>query len=179
MHAPKADLSFPALEATVAEIAAALPGDAQEIAGLHAKELPPGWPAREIARSCADASRFVLKALSGRALAGFAILQFAAGEAELLAIAVRTEKRRQGLAFAILETALAACVDKAVDRIFLEVAESNEPAIKLYNKFGFKVVGRRPGYYEAARSAPETALIMRLDTKRGLSQIVPQRGRES
>jgi [ribosomal protein S18]-alanine N-acetyltransferase len=179
MPVPKADLLFPALEARVVEIAAALPGDAQEIAGLHARELAPGWPAHEIERSCADATRLVLKAQSDGALAGFAILQFTPDEAELLAIAIERAKRRRGIASKMLDTALAACVDKAIERIFLEVAESNEPAIKLYSRFGFKVVGRRPGYYEAARSAPENALIMGLDRKRGLSQIVPQRGRES
>ena len=49
--------------------------------------------------------------------------------------------------------------------IYLEVAESNTPARRLYEKFGFLVIGRRENYYRSSSSAFETALIMRRDAK--------------
>jgi ribosomal-protein-alanine N-acetyltransferase len=47
--------------------------------------------------------------------------------------------------------------ERKVKEVFLEVRESNFPAIKLYYKLGFKEIGRRKGYYKG-----EDALIMKL-----------------
>src|SRR5262249_54985155 len=58
-------------------ISQALPGDAADLAKIHARALPPGWPAADIAAFCGNSSRIVLKAVEGAALLGFAILQFA------------------------------------------------------------------------------------------------------
>ncbi len=149
----------------------ALAPDAPDLAALHAQALPPGWPAADLAASCNNANRIVLKALDGAALVGFAVLQFAADEAEILSIAVSGEARRQGVASSIMEASIAACQKKLISYIYLEVAEGNGAAQKLYEKFGFKLLAHRKNYYQAARSAPVTALIMRLDTKRGLSPI--------
>ena len=98
---------------------------------------------------------------------GLAVLQFAADEAEILSIAVAKEARRQGIASAMMTACIAGCNKKLVSHIYLEVAEGNGPALKLYEKFGFGVLSRRPNYYLAGRSEPEAALIMRLETKRG------------
>ncbi|MGO9486323.1 MAG: ribosomal protein S18-alanine N-acetyltransferase [Rhodomicrobium sp.] len=147
-------------------VPACLP-DAPALASLHAQALPPGWPAADFAASCGSANRIVLKAVDGAALLGFAIAQFAADEAEILCIAVAKEARRRGIASAMLNACVAACVQKQVSYIYLEVAEGNARALKLYGKFGFGVVSRRPNYYQAGTSAPETALVMRLETKRG------------
>ncbi len=160
-------------------ISRALPADSLDLAKLSALALPPGWPDADIAASCGNARRCVLKAADGPHLSGFAILQLAGGEAEILALAVSAEAQRKGVASAILDNALAICAEKSVSYIFLEVAESNVPAQRLYEKFGFSTIARRENYYSAARPAPETALIMRLDMARGLSQIEPKEGRTS
>ena len=49
--------------------------------------------------------------------------------------------------------------------IYLEVAESNTPARRIYEKFGFLVIGAAQNYYLSSSSAFETALIMRRDAK--------------
>jgi len=154
----------------------ALPSDAPDLAALHAQALPPGWPAADIAASCGNANRIVLKAADGAALLGFAVLQFAAGEAEILSIAVAKEARRQGIAWSIMEALAGICREKLISCIYLEVAESNSGALRLYGKLGFREFARRENYYQAARPAPETALIMRLDIKRGSAQIDRQTG---
>ena len=153
------------IEGAPASILEATAGDAQGLAALYAEALPPGWPAHELAASCADANRAVLKAADGAHLHGFVILQFAADEAEILAIAVAKDRRRLGHAASLLRAGISSCQSRFISCIYLEVAESNSPARKLYEKFGFLVIGRRKNYYRTPSSASETALIMRRDAK--------------
>ena len=47
--------------------------------------------------------------------------------------------------------------------VFLEVEEDNTPARRLYQRSGFREVGRRPGYYRQDRDKAATALVLRRD----------------
>jgi [ribosomal protein S18]-alanine N-acetyltransferase len=80
-------------------------------------------------------------------------------EAEILALAVRRDHRRHGLASFLLQNFLDHISHSTVRAIFLEVRESNSAAIALYKKFGFEITGRRPNYY---RNPEESALLMNL-----------------
>jgi ribosomal protein S18 acetylase RimI-like enzyme len=46
---------------------------------------------------------------------------------------------------------------RGVRRVYLEVRESNTTAIAFYQKQGFSIMGRRPGYY---REPEEAAVLM-------------------
>ncbi|MBV9885800.1 MAG: GNAT family N-acetyltransferase, partial [Acidobacteria bacterium] len=78
-------------------------------------------------------------------------------EAEILNLCIAPEKRRSGLAEALLNEAVAELRRTRVDRLFLEVRESNTPAISFYEKHNFSKTGRRPGYY---RDPDEAAVLM-------------------
>ena len=94
------------------------------------------------------------------AIAGFILCRVVAGEAEVLTLAVRPERRRQGIALALVEAA-AAFAAQTADAMLLEVARDNPGALALYARTGFVVVGQRAGYY-ARRGAPAVdALVMR------------------
>ena len=80
-------------------------------------------------------------------------------EAELLDLAIRVTERRNGFASLLLKDFLRQAAASGAQQVFLEVRESNAPAIALYKKFGFQVSGRRPDYY---RRPEEAALLMRL-----------------
>ena len=149
------------------------PADAAALAALSAAALAPGWPAADFAASCADPNRAVLKAMDGAALLGYIVLQFAADEAEILSIAVAKEMRRRGAGSAIMRAAASTCRERGISAVFLEVAEDNGAARGLYESCGFKLAGKRKDYYQAARSAPATALIMRLDMPRAQAQSGP------
>ena len=153
------------IDGLAASILEATAADAENLAALYADALPPGWPAHELAAACADANRAVLKAAEGAQLRGFMILQFAADEAEILAIAVAKECRRLGLAASLLRGGISVCQTRFISCIYLEVAETNAPARRLYEKLGFLVTGRRENYYLSSCSAPETALIMSREAK--------------
>jgi [ribosomal protein S18]-alanine N-acetyltransferase len=74
----------------------------------------------------------------------------------LMNIAVDIHLRRQGLATSLLER-LFEVADRPSEQYTLEVRTSNEGAIRLYERFGFRAAGRRRAYYHDNR---EDALIM-------------------
>lgn len=96
-------------------------------------------------------------------IVGYAVLWYAADEAELGDLAVLPEVRRQGLGRWILDRALVEAARRGAEAVFLEVRAGNEEARRLYESAGFETVGVRPSYY----SEPvEDAILMRrlLDT---------------
>ncbi len=90
-------------------------------------------------------------------VAGFLVVRSVVAEAEILNLCVAAEKRRSGLAEALLAEAITELRRTRVDRLFLEVRESNTPAISFYKKHNFRETGRRPGYY---REPDEAAVLM-------------------
>jgi ribosomal-protein-alanine N-acetyltransferase len=90
-------------------------------------------------------------------IAGFLVVRSVVAEAELLNLCVAPERRRVGLAEALLNEAVAELRRARVDRLFLEVRESNTPAISFYEKHQFRKTGRRPAYY---RNPDEAAVLM-------------------
>lgn len=78
-------------------------------------------------------------------------------EAHLTNIAVSPDFRRKKVAESILSTIIRNCRNSGVKYITLEVRVSNTPAINLYEKYGFKSLGTRKGYYQDNN---EDALIM-------------------
>ncbi len=78
-------------------------------------------------------------------------------EAHITTIAVSPEYRRRKIGEALLKTIVDDCYKNMVKYITLEVRVSNLPAEKLYEKYGFKSLGVRKGYYQDNN---EDALIM-------------------
>ena len=89
---------------------------------------------------------------------GYAVLSVILDEGNLDNIAVAPAARRQGVADALL-SALIGFGREHLAVLMLEVRSSNAPAIALYEKYGFDVVGRRKNYYDAPR---EDAVLMTL-----------------
>jgi ribosomal-protein-alanine acetyltransferase len=88
---------------------------------------------------------------------GFLVVRSVVAEAEILNLCIAPAKRRSGLAEALLNECIAELRRARVDRLFLEVRESNTPAILFYEKHEFRKTGRRPGYY---RNPDEAAVLM-------------------
>jgi [ribosomal protein S18]-alanine N-acetyltransferase len=83
-------------------------------------------------------------------------------DAEIYNIAVTEQNQRQGCGQLLFDEFVAECSKKQVAGIWLEVRESNQKAIKFYEKNGFEHVQTRPSFYNDPR---EHALIMRLILK--------------
>jgi ribosomal-protein-alanine N-acetyltransferase len=75
-------------------------------------------------------------------------------------IAVHPGQRRRGLARRLLGAILADARSRRIRSVTLEVRPTNDEARTLYESFGFRVVGRRRGYYY---DTGEDALIMESD----------------
>lgn len=93
----------------------------------------------------------------GEPAAGFVLWRGAAGEEEILLIAVDPSHRRKGVGRVLLERFLAAAEARGTSRLFLEMREGN-PAEGLYLQFGFRPAGRRRKYYRSARNGPLDAI---------------------
>lgn len=79
-------------------------------------------------------------------------------DAEIYNIAVAEQYKRNGCGQRLFDEFAKSCRDKQVANIWLEVRESNEKAIKFYEKNGFERVQTRPSFYSNPR---ENALVMR------------------
>lgn len=90
-------------------------------------------------------------------ITGFVVGRQVADEGEILNLVVRRENRRRGEGHALLSAVLEQLHRRGVNKLFLEVRESNEAGIAFYEKMGFAKTGRRPGYY---REPEEAALLM-------------------
>ncbi|MEM9146762.1 MAG: GNAT family N-acetyltransferase [Pseudomonadota bacterium] len=79
---------------------------------------------------------------------GLLIVRIAASEAEVLDFGVVPTDRRRGLGRALLRTAITEATQAGADRLILEVAADNHPAMTLYTAEGFLTAGHRPAYYQ-------------------------------
>lgn len=100
---------------------------------------------------------------AGPAIAGYICCWCVADELQILNVAVRKRLRRRGIARALLTHALETGCEKNATTAVLEVRKSNEAARRLYESFGFEVVGERPDYYEVRK---EPAVLMALEIPR-------------
>ncbi len=91
--------------------------------------------------------RALFAAIDEGALVGYADLALAAGEAEILNIAVRTSHQGRRIGQNLLDAMLQAAVSVGTHRVLLEVREGNDVALGMYERNRFTVVGRRPNYY--------------------------------
>lgn len=86
-------------------------------------------------------------------------------DADVMTVGVMPDSRRSGVGACLVEAMLAAGRQHNVERVFLEVRESNTGAQRLYEKYGFERIGRVRAYF---RNPVEDAVTMRLNV---LSEI--------
>jgi len=115
------------------------------------------WSEISIRNSLRDSQTIALASACDQEIVGCIFGTNIAGEAEILNLAVKTSHRRQGIASQLVRGLLDEWATQGVERVFLEVRESNAGAIGLYEGFGFRQTGRRKRYYAAPE---EDALVL-------------------
>lgn len=93
-------------------------------------------------------------------LLGFLIFWLVHDELHVLNLATSPAHRRRGVGRTLLEAALERGRQHRCSLATLEVRRGNEPAIALYQAYGFRAVGIRPNYYV---DEGEDAIVMVLD----------------
>ncbi len=131
------------------------------VAGIAALEkicFSDPWSETSISSELNNPLSLWLVAVDNDRVVGYVGSQTVLDGADMMNIAVDPAYRRQGVAAELVERLVTALKNKDVICLALEVRASNAPAIALYEKLGFAIVGRRPNYY---RHPKEDALIMR------------------
>lgn len=104
---------------------------------------------------------WVLRAEDGLML-GYYVAMMGVDEMHLLNITVRPECQGRGHALQMLEALRESTRERGVDTLWLEVRTSNVRARAIYERYGFRQVGLRRGYYPAADGRREDAIVMSL-----------------
>ena len=139
--------------------------ESARLAALHASAFPPAERWGEVAiRSMLEMrDAFGILAEDEGGEAGFILARAMVGEAEILTLAVRPERRREGVGAALLGAAAVAAAARGAEALFLEVSEWNAAARALYAAAGCTEVGRRKRYYADGSDA----LVLRLELAAG------------
>ena len=140
--------------------------DAEPLAAIHDAAFPIGWSADDLAALIDDdtVTTRLIRPLSwmGRGpVEGFIMVRQAGDEGEVLTFAVAGHCRGRGYGMRLLDDALMALRQRGITAVFLEVAETNHSALKLYRRRGFAQVGERPAYARMADGSKVSALVMR------------------
>ncbi len=142
-------------------IQAASADQAALLASLHARSFDKGWNANDVSKLMANPAVFAVVSEENGEPHGFAMAWTAAGDSELLTVAVVPEARRRGVGGALVQAAAAHVLARGAVSMNLEVAEDNAAARTLYEKLGFAQSGRRPAYYATSNGFVD-AIMMRL-----------------
>ncbi|HEY9120371.1 MAG TPA: ribosomal protein S18-alanine N-acetyltransferase [Marinobacter sp.] len=92
-------------------------------------------------------------------IAGYTVVAYLFDEAHLLNVCVRPSDRGRGVGRQLLRHVMIEAARDNMQKLILEVRQSNTSAIALYQSEGFVLIGERPGYYPAAEGR-ETASVM-------------------
>lgn len=131
--------------------------DVALLAAIHAEGFDKPWSEAEFAKLLANPAAF---ALVDHDEAGMVLSWAAAGDSELLTIAVKPASRRAGLGAGLVQAAMAHALVRGAHAMILEVSVDNAPARALYERLGFEEIGRRRDYYLTSAGRSD-ALVLR------------------
>ncbi len=137
--------------------------DVDDVVEIEKQSFPIPWSRAafvdELSRN--DRALYMVIRDESGTMVGYGGIWLVCDEAHVTNIAVRSDRRRQGVGTAIMIGLMGLAQLKGANRMTLEVRVSNRPARDLYEKLGFRSTGVRPRYYMDNR---EDALIMWLDS---------------
>jgi [ribosomal protein S18]-alanine N-acetyltransferase len=130
--------------------------DLPQVIAIERRAFPTPWSLAMFVLELSKPSGICLTAFEDGVMVGYLVCSRYDTVWHLMNVAVEPARQRQGIATALL-VRLFEQADRPNEQYTLEVRTSNDPAIRLYERFGFRAAGRRRGYYHDNR---EDALIM-------------------
>lgn len=131
--------------------------DIRALAEIEAENFSMPWSENAFRGLLDNPGCFYLVALADGEVAGGIGCTFLGDEVSIDNVVVAEGWRNRGVAKALLRELIAGGEAKGAEAFTLEVRVSNIPAIRLYEKFGFRSEGIRPRFYE---KPVEDAMIM-------------------
>ena len=139
-------------------------GDIPAVQAIEREIFLSPWPRNAYASELSQnrqAHYFVLRDGGRGDIIGYGGLWKVSDEAHITTIGVRTLSQHQGLGTAMFAALVQRSYELGARWITLEVRVTNGHAIRLYERFGFKAIGRRRGYYT---DNGEDAVVMGSDS---------------
>ena len=130
--------------------------DLPHVIAIERRAFPTPWSLSMFVLELSKPSGICLAATQRGRLAGYLVCSRYDTVWHLMNVAVDPARRREGIATTLM-THLFDTADRPHEQYTLEVRESNDAAIALYERFGFRGAGHRRAYYHDNR---EDALIM-------------------
>lgn len=122
-----------------------------ELTRFSADFFDESWPKASFLSELKKANSAVFCAIFDGNIIAAACVENQFGDGYLHNIAVDTEFRRKGIANKLLGECIGFVSSLGVKRMYLEVRVSNESAVSLYKKSGFKVISKRKGFYSCPK----------------------------
>lgn len=141
----------------VSQIRACTEMDIPQIAELEQEIFSDAWSEKSLFDSLEQSHVYMGVVELDQEIVGYTIFYTSIGEGDIARIAVSPKMRRMGIADQLMEDLFSYCQNFKINHILLEVRESNESAIGLYEKYGFVSIGVRKAYY---KEPLENGLIM-------------------
>ena len=124
-----------------------VPSDAAAVEEVERACFSVPWSRESFWEEASQEAAYYLLALDDGEVIGYVGVWLLGGEGHITNVAVAPERRRRGIARALILGLMKISHGRGVRSMTLEVRPSNEAALALYKKFGFRSVGRRPHYY--------------------------------
>lgn len=131
--------------------------DVEIVSKIESEVFSMPWSAKDFLEMVeADYAYYYVAEVDGE-IAGCCGIRNIAGEGEITNVVVAPPYRKKGIALRMMEYMLERAAEVGIGDCTLEVRVSNQPAIRLYERLGFKGEGVRPHFYD---KPDEDALIM-------------------
>lgn len=136
-----------------------IPEDLERILSIEQRSFPTPWSRKTFEKHLLEKyEKLDAFVLCNEEIIGYlAIWQRNENRTHIGNIAVRKSRRKEGFGSKLVSFALEFGSKEDCEVISLDVRKSNKPAIKLYEKFDFRVLGTKPGYY---KKSGDDALLM-------------------
>ena len=130
--------------------------DLPQVIAIERRAFTTPWSLAMFVLELSKSSGICLAGLRGGRIVGYLVCSRYDTVWHVMNVAVDDRLRRAGIATALIDR-LFTIADTPGEQYTLEVRTSNDAAIRLYERFGFRAAGRRRGYYHDNH---EDAVIM-------------------
>lgn len=121
--------------------------DSAAVAEMEQQIFSDSWSEKSVLETVQQKQSVCFAAEKAGHLLGYLLAYHAVDEAEIARIAVQKEARRQGAAGKLMQALEHYCEEHKMEKLLLDVRESNEAARSFYTKNGFVEDGIRQGFY--------------------------------